>query len=359
MMSNYTLPETLPYDAILIVSFGGPEGMDDVIPFLENVLHGRNVPRARLEEVAHHYTLFDGVSPINQQNRNLIAALQQELDAHGPQLPIYWGNRNWHPFLTDTMQQMADDGVQRALAFFTSMYSCYSGCRQYREDLYRAREAVGESAPAVDKIRMAYNHPLFIDANADCVRTVLEQIPAERRSATQIVFTAHSLPLAMARNSRYEAQLRETSDLVAKALGHENWTLVYQSRSGPPHQPWLEPDVCDYLEEQHAQGVTDVVVAPVGFISDHMEVIYDLDTEAKELADEMGLNMVRAASVGTHPSFIRMIRELIVERMVDRPERRAIGRYPANHDVCPATCCLSGRPGDPLPAVAQLQPDAA
>jgi ferrochelatase len=344
------------YDAILIVAFGGPEGMDDVIPFLENVLEGRNVPRERLVEVSHHYELFDGVSPINQQNRALIAALEEELAQHGPQLPIYWGNRNWHPLLTDTVQQMQEDGVRRVLAFFTSMYSCYSGCRQYREDLYRASEVVGSGAPEFDKIRMAYNHPLFIEANADRVRAALEQIPTERRNETQLVFTAHSIPLAMARNSRYEDQLQETCRLVAEALDHDNWTLVYQSRSGPPHQPWLEPDICDYLEEQHQQGMRDVVVAPIGFISDHMEVIYDLDTEARELVDEIGLNMVRAETVGVHPAFIRMIRELIVERMTEGAERRAMGRYPASHDVCAANCCLSGRPGEPLPSVAQLEP---
>lgn len=342
------------YDAILIVSFGGPEGMDDVIPFLENVLRGRNVPRERLVEVSHHYELFDGVSPINEQNRALIAALETELKAHGIDLPIYWGNRNWHPMLEETLQQMKADGVQHALSFFTSMFSCYSGCRQYRENLYEASEVVGEGAPQLDKIRMAYNHPGYIEPNAELVQAALDQIPAERRAAAHIAFTAHSLPLGMAENSRYQLQLEETCRLVAEALGHQTWRLVYQSRSGPPQQPWLEPDICDHLEVLHKDGVTDVVVSPIGFISDHMEVIYDLDTEARELCDEIGLNMVRAATVGTHPRFVSMIRELIVERMSGATEKPALGELGPNHDVCGPNCCMPGRPGLPKPAVAQL-----
>jgi len=329
------------YDALLIVSFGGPEGMDEVLPFLENVLRGRNVPRERMLDVAQHYELFGGVSPINGQNRALIAALEQEFSTHDLKLPIYWGNRNWQPYLADTLRQMRDDGVQRALAFFTSAYSSYSGCRQYREDIQRAQEQVGADAPQVDKLRVFYNHPGFITANIERVCAAFEQIPADRRDDTKLIFTAHSIPLAMASHSDYVAQLEETCRLVAESVGHQDWQLAYQSRSGSPRQPWLEPDINTVLRDLHTNGARDVVVMPVGFISDHMEVKYDLDTEAHQLANEIGLNLIRAATVGTHPAFVGMIHELIVERM-NGAEKRAIGVYAANHDVCPADCCLIG-----------------
>jgi ferrochelatase len=316
--------------------------MDEVMPFLENVLHGRNVPPERMRAVAHHYELFNGVSPINSQNRKLIAALEKELEEHGPRLPIYWGNRNWHPLLADTLKQMADDGIKNALAFFTSAYSSYSGCRQYREDISRAQAEVGASAPQVEKLRAFYNHPGFIEPNIENVHAALHQIPEERRSRAQIAFTAHSIPLSMAENCDYEKQLLETCRLVAEGLGHERWRLVFQSRSGPPTQRWLEPDICDYLAELKASGTEDVVVAPVGFISDHMEVIYDLDTEARALSEKIGLNMVRAATVGAHPIFIKMIRELILERLSADYPKRFLGTLGASHDVCPADCCLMG-----------------
>lgn len=332
------------YDAILVVSFGGPEGPDDVLPFLENVLRGKNVPRARMMEVAEHYQHFGGVSPINQQCRSLIAALRAELAEHGPEMPIYWGNRNWRPMLADTITQMRDDGVRRALAFMTSAYSSYSGCRQYREDIARAQTEVGGAAPQIDKLRVFFNHPGFIEPMRERVRAALDQIPADRPTAAQIVFTAHSIPAAMAGGCDYEAQLRESCRLVAEALPEHPWELVFQSRSGPPTQPWLEPDVCDYLRELHAgKQVADVVIAPIGFISDHLEVLFDLDVEAAALCQELGLNMVRAATVGTHPRFVRMIRELIEER-VRGTERLCLGRLGPNHDVCPTDCCLSGRP---------------
>jgi ferrochelatase len=323
------------YNAILIVSFGGPEGIDDVIPFLENVLRGRNVPRERMLHVAKHYDLFGGVSPINQQNRDLIAALKAELDANGPKLPIYWGNRNWHPLLADTLQRMADDGIKRAIAFVTSAYSSYSSCRQYRENIRDARAAVGNRAPEVDKLRGFYNHPLFIEANADQIRSALSKV-AEN---PHLVFTAHSIPESMAANCEYVAQLSESSRLIAETLGQENWDLVYQSRSGSPMIPWLGPDVCDHLRELKVKGVKDVVVAPIGFVSDHMEVIYDLDVQMKQVADEIGLNMVRAATAGTHPLFVKMIRELILER-IDGIPVRAIGLRGPSHDACPDDCCL-------------------
>lgn len=328
------------YDAILVVSFGGPEGPDDVMPFLENVLRGKNVPRERMLEVAEHYRHFDGVSPINNQNRALIAALEAELAAKGPQLPIYWGNRNWHPTLPDTLRQMAADGIRRAIAFFTSAYSSYSGCRQYRENIAVAREEVGPEAPEVDKLRVFFNHPGFIEPNVENLRAALEQIPAARRDAAAIVYTAHSIPSAMADNCRYAAQLEDACRTVSEAVGRDAWRLVYQSRSGPPQQPWLEPDIGDYLRELRAGGATDAVVLPIGFISDHLEVIWDLDTEAQEIAGEIGLNMVRAATVGVHPRFITMIRELVEERMNDAADRPAVGRLGPSHDVCPQDCCL-------------------
>jgi len=332
------------YDALLLVSFGGPEAMDEVMPFLENVLSGRNVPRERMLAVAHHYELFGGVSPINGQNRALIAALENELDASGVKLPIYWGNRNWHPLLADTLRQMKADGIGRALAFVTSAYSSYSGCRQYREDIERARESVGEGAPQVDKLRVCYNHPGFIAPNVENLQAALARVPEERRARAHVAFTAHSIPLSMASNCDYQAQLLETCRLVAEGAGHtaSRWQLVFQSRSGSPMQPWLEPDICDHLRGLKQGGATDVVIAPVGFISDHMEVLYDLDTEAQGVAKEIELNLIRAATVGTHPAFIRMIRELVVERMTGDSVRPALGTRGAKEDVCPADCCLMG-----------------
>ena len=331
-----------PYDAILIVSFGGPEGMDEVMPFLENVLRGKNVPAARMREVAHHYEIFGGVSPINAQNRTLIAALEAELEANGPRLPVYWGNRNWHPLLVDTLRRMKDDGIKNALAFFTSAYSSYSGCRQYREDIERARVEVGAGSPRVEKLRAFYNHPGFVEPIIEHVRAALSRIPAEARSRAQIAFTAHSIPLQMAASCDYQIQLLETCRLVAEGLQHDRWRLAFQSRSGPPLQPWLEPDICDYLVELHETGTRDVVIAPVGFVSDHMEVLYDLDTEARALCGKLGLNMIRAATVGAHPVFVKMIRELMLERMTPDPVRRFLGARGASHDVCPIDCCLMG-----------------
>jgi ferrochelatase len=330
------------YDALLVVSFGGPEGMADVIPFLENVLRGRNIPRARLDEVAEHYRLFNGVSPLNAQNRALMAALQTEIEAHRLDLPLYFGNRNWHPFLTDTLRQMANEGIKNALAFFTSAYSSYSGCRQYLEDIQRAQEAVGPEAPQVHKLRAFYNHPGFIEPNIENVQAALQQIPVDRRADVHLAFTAHSIPVTMAQNSAYETQLKEVARLVAEGVGNSNWQLVYQSRSGPPHQPWLEPDIGEHLQTLKANGATDVVMAPIGFISDHLEVIYDLDTEATQLAAAIELNVVRAATVGTHPKFVQMIRQLIEERMSTNPVRLALGTRGPSHDVCPANCCLPG-----------------
>lgn len=329
------------YDAILVAGFGGPEGREDVIPFLENVLRGRNVPRERMLQVAEHYYEFGGVSPINSQVRDLIAALRPELDRHGIPLPIYWGNRNWHPLLPEAMKQMAAGGVRRALALVLAAYSSYSSCRQYREDIERARAEAGPESPQVDKLRVFYNHPEFIAANAERIAEALASVPVERRSEVRIAYTAHSIPAVMAETSDYERQLEETCRLVSESLqiGADRYALVYQSRSGRPQDPWLEPDILDHLQDLQHQGVHDVVIAPVGFLSDHMEVLYDLDHEARHKARELGLKMVRAGSVGTHPRFVAMLRELIEERLGRRTDRRAMGRFGPSHDVCPVGCC--------------------
>jgi len=337
-----------PYDAILILSFGGPEQPADVIPFLENVLRGRNVPRARMLEVAEHYYHFGGKSPINSQMRELIVALEAELAARGPRLPVYWGNRNWHPLVADALREMQAAGVRRAVAFVMSAYSSYSGCRQYLEDIVRAREAVRSegvfenAVPEIDKLRVFYNHPGFIEPFTERVETAFAELSPERRDAAALVYTAHSIPLAMGASSRYQAQLKEACRLVSERLGRSEWRLVYQSRSGPPSQPWLGPDIGDYLRELHAAGTRDVVVAPIGFISDHMEVLYDLDTEARALCRQLGLNIARAATVGNHPAFISMIRELVLERMGEVPARW-LGDDGPSHDVCEPDCCPPAR----------------
>lgn len=329
------------YDAILIVNFGGPERRDEVIPYLEHVLRGRNVPRERLLEVAEHYYHLGGRSPINDQVRALIAALRPDLDARNVTLPIYWGNRNWHPFLADTLREMTSAGVRRALAVVLAAYGSYSSCRQYLDDIERARAQAGDDAPPVDKVRLFFNHPEFIAANADRVREACASIPEERRAQAHVAFTAHSIPLGMAQNSDYAPQLNETARLVAESLHipPERWSFAYQSRSGRPQDPWLEPDICDHLAALAERGVRDVVVMPVGFLSDHVEVLYDLDVEARNRCDELGLPMVRAASVGTHPRFVAMLCELIRERVEGTPERRAVGKFGPAPDVCPPGCC--------------------
>jgi ferrochelatase len=328
------------YDALLVVSFGAPEGREEVLPFLENVLRGKNVPPERMMEVAGHYEHFGGVSPLNAQVRALMESLETELADHGIRLPMYWGNRNWHPLLADTLRAMAGDGVRRALAFVTSAYSSYSGCRQYLEDIERARAQVGDRAPQVDKLRAFYNHPGFIESQVEKVREAIDRVPADRRSDVRLVYTAHSIPMAMARGCRYAAQLEEAARLVSARVGPYPWKVVYQSRSGPPGQAWLEPDVCSYLRQLHEQGTAGhVVLVPIGFTSDHLEVVYDLDVEAAGLGRDLGLPMVRAETVGTQGRFVRMIRELIVERMKGLADRPVVGPSQPCPDVCPADCC--------------------
>jgi protoporphyrin/coproporphyrin ferrochelatase len=347
------------YDAILIVSFGGPESREDVIPFLENVLRGRNVPRERMLAVAEHYYHFDGKSPINQQTRDLISALKDELAQHGPKLPVYWGNRNWHPMLADTLHHMKKDGIRRALAFVTSAYSSYSGCRQYREDIARAQNEVGQGAPEIHKVRAFFNHPGFVEATEDRLRDALSTLPADARQNVQIVYTAHSIPLSMANTCDYVRQLEEVRKLVSARLGIANDVLVYQSRSGAPGQPWLEPDILDYLREVKPRNLAStVVLAPISFISDHMEVLYDLDIEARQLCDSLALPMARAKTVGVHPKFIAMARELILERTTDGVERRALGSLGPRQDVCEENCCPA--PQRPVrPPAAQASPETA
>ncbi len=337
------------YDAILVVSFGGPESKEDVIPFLENVLRGRNVPRERMLAVAEHYYHFDGKSPINQQTRDLISALKTELDQHGPKLPVYWGNRNWHPMLPDTVKQMRADGVKQALAFVTSAYSSYSGCRQYREDIIRAQTEVGAGAPQIDKIRAFFNHPGFLEATEERLTQALAELPADAKQNVQIIYVAHSIPLSMANTSDYVKQLEEVRKIASGKIGITNDALVYQSRSGAPGQPWLEPDILDHLREVKDKNLASaVVIAPISFISDHMEVLYDLDIEARQLCDSISLPMSRAKTVGVHPRFIAMIRELILER-TGGAEQRALGSLGVRSDHCEEACCPAPqRPGRPV-----------
>jgi ferrochelatase len=328
------------YDAFVLLSFGGPEHPDDVMPFLRNVTRGRGVPDERLAEVAEHYYHFGGVSPINQQCRDLLAALDVGL-------PKYWGNRNWAPMLADTVAQMRDDGVTSALGFATSAYGGYSSCKQYWEDIDAARAKVGPGAPAITKLRQFHDHPGFVGPHAEAVRTALDQLDPARRPTTRLVFTAHSIPVTMAQTAgphggRYTDQLNETAGLVHAASAPDlSWDLVWQSRSGPPQVPWLEPDVNDHLRLLAEKGVTDVVVSPIGFVSDHLEVLWDLDNEAAETARSLGLGYARAATPGTDPRFVTMVRELVEERTAGRARAR-LGTLPV-WDDCPGGCCPTPR----------------
>jgi protoporphyrin/coproporphyrin ferrochelatase len=327
-------------EALLVLSFGGPEGPDDVMPFLENVTRGRGIPRERLEAVAEHYHHFGGVSPINEQNRALIAAVEKELAAGGIDLPVYWGNRNWAPYVEDAWRQMADDGIEHVYVFATSAYASFSGCRQYHEDIARARVTLG-GGPTAEKLPHYFDAPGFVQANADALRAALESLPADVRGTARLVATAHSIPDSMAAvagpdGHAYEAELTAAAErVVAEAAPGRGFDLVWQSRSGPPSVPWLEPDVNDHLRALAAAGETAVVVFPVGFISDHLEVIWDLDNEAKETAAELGLAFARAGTAGTHPAFVASIRELL--------EERRAGGLPRLGTNCPAACCYVAR----------------
>jgi ferrochelatase len=327
----------MAYDALLLLSFGGPEGPDEVMPFLENVTRGRGVPRSRLEAVAEHYHHFGGVSPINQQCRDLKAAIEADFAAHGLDVPVYWGNRNWRPFLADTLREMKADGVRRAAAFVTSAYSGYSCCRQYVEDIERAQAEV-EGAPEIDKLRTYFNHPGFVEPVIENARAAYARLPEDLRDRASLVFTAHSVPMAQPGREAYVEELNDVSALVAASVAPERpWALVYQSRSGPPTVPWLEPDVGDHLEKLRAGGTPAAVIVPIGFVSDHMEVKFDLDVEAAELAARIGLRIERAATAGTHPRFVAMVRELLLER--DGAERPALGTLGPRPDTCAEACC--------------------
>ncbi|MCP5028961.1 MAG: ferrochelatase [Actinomycetia bacterium] len=316
----------MPFDSVLIVAFGGPEGPDEVIPFLENVTRGRGVPRQRLDEVAEQYHQFGGRSPLNEQVRELTNALTGELATHGPFLPVYWGNRNWDPYLADTMAQLTDDGRRRTLAISTSAYGGYSGCRQYREDIARARTAVGERAPAVEKIRPYYDHPGFIEPMVRSIHRALDSLATDERASVRFVFTAHSIPTTMAESSVYPDQVRRAAELVLADLGvGESPDVAWQSRSGPPQVPWLEPGIDDRLAALADEGVGAVVVVPVGFTSDHMEVIYDLDTQALATADSLGLTMVRTGTAGTDPAFVAGLRGLLIEHIATDQLRHELG----------------------------------
>ncbi len=338
------------YDAVVVVSFGGPEAPDEVMPFLRNVTRGRNVPERRLEEVAEHYLARGGRSPVNDQNRRLVAALESALEHSGLDLPVYWGNRNWHPMLADTVAAMRSDGVRRGLAFVTSAFGSYSGCRQYSEDI-AAAVAGCKGAPEIHKLRLYYNHPGFIEPMAEGVRAALGRLAdGGATGPARLVFSAHSIPVAMATGAPYERQLREAAGLIAERVPQGRrpgeageWDLVYQSRSGPHRVPWLEPDVVDHLGALHTEGVRDVALVPLGFVSDHMEVIHDLDDEAAGAAAAVGMRLVRSPTVGTHPAFVAMIVELIRESIDPTTPRRALGTSGAWPDHCPAACCAQGR----------------
>ncbi len=328
------------YDAVVIVSFGGPEGPDDVGPFLENVTAGRGVPRSRLEAVARQYDRVGGVSPLNQQCRRLRRTLAAELRRAGLDLPVYWGNRNWRPYLCDTVAAMTRAGHRRALALVTSAYSSYSGCRQYLEDIEAARTAAGSHAPVIDKARPYYDHPGFIEPFVDAVANARERLPGDARPEARLVFTAHSIPKRMARSCDYERQLRTAAGLIAAASSQSQWDLVWQSRSGPPSVEWLEPDVNDHLRATASER-HPVVLVPIGFVTDHMEVVWDLDTVASETAAELGIGLARAVTPGTGPDprFVAMFRELIEERLAPDSPRRRLGSLAVRPDMCPPGCC--------------------
>jgi len=366
------------YDAILLAGFGGPEGQDDVIPFLRNVTRGRGIPDERLEEVAHHYRHFGGISPINEQNRQLKAALEAEISSRGLDLPVYWGNRNWAPYLSDAVQQAVDAGDTRLLAFATSAYSSFSSCRQYREDFARVLDETGLGGTVtIDKIRQFFDHPGFVDSFVESLVEALGGFLDDGADATalRVLFTTHSIPIADAQRSgprdggygqggAYEAQhLAVAAAVMERTVSRDarldglGWELVYQSRSGPASQPWLEPDICDRIEELPAEGVTAIAISPIGFVSDHMEVLWDLDTEALEAAAAVGIRAVRTATPGVDPVFVAGVVDLIEERIAavepsERPAETPLGPW---FDVCRPGCCENIRAGF-TPAAAGVAP---
>ena len=306
----------LRYDAVLLIAFGGPDRMEDVRPFLANVLRGRTVRSERIEEVVHHYEVFDGHSPLTELTRRQAQALQADLAAHGPRIPVYAGMRNWTPHLHEALAQMRADGVREALGIVMAPHRSYSSYEQYQENVAEARIRVGEGAPAVDYLEPWFDHPGFIEAQADRIAASMSTFPAEHRERTTLIFTAHSLPAAMAAKAPYADQLATSARLVAARLQHPRWSLAYQSRSGDPRTPWLDPDINDVIRALGRDGERAVVVAPIGFVCDHIEVLYDLDTEARETAGHLGVAFHRAGTVMDHPAFIRMLGDLVRARAV-------------------------------------------
>ena len=352
------------FDALLVLSFGGPEGPEQVMPFLENVTRGRGIPRERLESVAEHYLHFGGVSPINAINRELIAAIEAELSERGENLPVYFGNRNWHPFAEDTVAQMQADGVRRAAVFTTSAWGGYSGCTQYQEDIARARTASGDDAPDMVKLRQYFDHPLLIEMFADAVTQAAAQLPDAVRGDARLVFTAHSIPMRAVDRcgpGLYPRQVRYASGLIAAAAGYADYDVVWQSRSGPPQVPWLEPDVGDHLASLAASGVRAVIACPVGFVSDHIEVIWDLDSELAEQAQTLGVALARATTPNAQPRFARLALDLLDEVRDGREPSRVAGADPpvpgygasVNGNFCTADCEASA-----LAAASSARPTA-
>ncbi|NYD67712.1 ferrochelatase [Agromyces atrinae] len=361
------------YDAILLAGFGGPEGQDDVIPFLRNVTAGRGIPDERLEEVAHHYRHFGGTSPINQQNRDLKAALEAELASRGIDLPVLWGNRNWDPYLNDALREANEAGHRRLIAIATSAYSSYSSCRQYREDFADALEdtSLGDVIE-IDKVRQFFDHPGFVTPFIEGVRDALAELPADidRLTEVEVLFATHSIPSTDAAKSgpaergfgeggAYAAQHRAVAEVVMREAGAGDvpWQLVYQSRSGPPSMPWLEPDINDAIEELPAAGRKAIIIVPLGFVSDHMEVLWDLDNEALETAEEHGLVAVRVPTPGTHPAYVAGLVDLVLERVNGTPaaERPAVTELGPWYDVCRPGCCENVRLGF-RPALSGIAP---
>ena len=354
------------FDALLVLSFGGPEGPDQVMPFLENVTRGRGIPPERLAGVAEHYLHFGGVSPINAINRALIDEIVAELADRGENIPVYFGNRNWHPFVEDTVATMTSDGVRRAAVFTTSAWGGYSGCAQYQEDLRRARAAVGDGAPELVKLRQFFDHPLLVEMFAEAIADAAATLPESLRADARLVFTAHSIPLRAADRcgpDLYARQVAYCAGLVAAAAGYDDYDQVWQSRSGPPQVPWLEPDVGDHLSALAASGTKAVIVCPVGFVSDHIEVIWDLDNELREQADELGVTLARASTPNAQRRFARLVLDLLDEAREDRAPSRVAGAQPVagygssvNGQFCTADCVASaaaaaaaGRPATARP----------
>lgn len=333
-MADIALPPT-PFDAVLLISFGGPEGPDDVRPFLANVLRGRRVPPARIEEVAHHYELFGGVSPITELTLRQADGLRTRLDKEGPHLPVYVGMRNWHPYLADTLRDMRQAGVRRAVGFILAAHRSYSSCEQYRRNVVMARREIRDAG--VGDVEVTYvgdwhDHAGFVGACASRVQTARDTLPPPLRSRARLLFTAHSIPVNMADKARYQEQLLDSARRIAAEVGCADWALVFQSRSGRPQDPWLEPDICDYLRAERAEGLEAVVICPVGFVCDHVEVLFDLDIEAAEVCREVGIEMRRAAAVNDDPQFLDLMADMV---------RRTVARYRAGR---PLTLCSASDP---------------